>query len=398
MRILITNNALTTRGGSELYVRDIALALRRAGHHPMAFSTELGDVAEELRQYGISVVDDLDDLPGSPDILHCQHHLESMMAILRFQGVPAVYFCHGVLPWQEAPFIHPRIFRYVAVDEPTRQACLETHGVPLERMSVILNFVDLDRFRPRDPLPPTPKTALLFYNSATDIHLIPEVREACQRTGIHLDVAGFGVGRSLSHPEAVLGSYDLVFAKGRSALEAMAVGAAVVLLGDQGVGPMVTPGELDKLRVLNFGFTTLTLPSTPENIVRQIQRYDAVDAAEVSSRLRSSAGLDRSIQLILGSYQEAIAEYRRDAPDEGSEARAASDYVNKLAVHVKKCHVLEHQKAALERLLAKVHDEAPIGLALLQALRRIRLRLSPPNTMRDKFTTGLLAAVRKITS
>jgi hypothetical protein len=398
LRILMMNHALNNRGGSELYIRDIALALRRAGHHPMAFSTELGDVAEEIRGYGIPVVDDLDDLPGTPDLLHCQHHLESMMAILRFPGVPAVYVCHGVLPWQAAPFIHPRILRYVAVDEPTRQACLETHGVPPERMSVILNFVDLDRFRPRDPLPPTPKTALLFYNSATDIHLIPEVREACHRTGIHLDVVGLGVGRSLSHPEAVLGSYDLVFAKGRSALEAMAVGAAVVLLGDQGVGPMVTPGELNRLRPLNFGFRTLTLPATPENIVRQIQRYNAGDAAEVSNRIRSSVGLDRSIQLLLGTFDEAIAEYRRDAPDEGSEARAASDYVKKLAGYVKKCYALEHHNAALERLLEKAHDEAPLGPALFQALQRIRRRLSPPNTLRDRFTTALLAAVRKISS
>lgn len=383
----MTNSSLNTRAGSELYIRDIALALQRAGHHPMAMSTDLGDVAEEMRWHGIPVVDDLEDLPGTPDILHCQHHLEAMIAILRFPGVPAVYFCHGVLPWQEAPFIHPRIFRYVAVDEPTRRACLETHGVPPERLSLILNFVDLDRFRSRDPLPLSPQTALLFFNGATNLHLVPEVREACRRTGIHLDVVGMGVRRPLSDPEAVLGRYDLVFAKGRSALEAMAVGTAVVLLGDQGVGPMVTSAELDELRLLNFGFRTFTQPATPENIMRRIERYNAGDAALVSDRIRSSAGLDRSFQLIVGTYEEAISEFRRHPPDEDSEARAASDYVKKIAVLVKKWHALEHHNAALARLLD-----------LFQRLRRIRRLLSPPNTLRDKFTTAILAAVRKISS
>ena len=36
------------------------------------------------------------------------------------------------------------------------------------------------------------------------------------------------------------GDYDLVFAKARCALEAMAVGAAVVLCDTHGLGPMVT--------------------------------------------------------------------------------------------------------------------------------------------------------------
>lgn len=42
MRVLITNNTLAGRAGSELYVRDLALALLRRGHTPLAYSTNLG--------------------------------------------------------------------------------------------------------------------------------------------------------------------------------------------------------------------------------------------------------------------------------------------------------------------------------------------------------------------
>lgn len=48
-RILITNNTLANRAGSELYVRDLATGLRDRGLCPVTFSTMLGEVAEELR-------------------------------------------------------------------------------------------------------------------------------------------------------------------------------------------------------------------------------------------------------------------------------------------------------------------------------------------------------------
>jgi len=51
-----------------------------------------------------------------------------------------------------------------------------------------------------------------------------------------------------------------VFAKGKAALESLAVGAAVVLCDARGVGPMVTSSQLDHLRPLNFGLRALRDP------------------------------------------------------------------------------------------------------------------------------------------
>ena len=84
MRVLITNNTLDHRAGSELYVRDIALALLRRGHHPIAYSTRLGTVADELRVATVPVIDDLNLLTVIPDIIHGQHHLDAMTALLHF--------------------------------------------------------------------------------------------------------------------------------------------------------------------------------------------------------------------------------------------------------------------------------------------------------------------------
>ena len=79
----------------------------------------------------IPVVDDLNALgAGASHHTRATHHLETMTALLRFPGVPAVYFCHGWLPWEEAPPRFPRILRYVAVDHTVRDRLQIEHGIP----------------------------------------------------------------------------------------------------------------------------------------------------------------------------------------------------------------------------------------------------------------------------
>src|SRR5437016_9664465 len=162
MRVLLTNGSLESRAGSELYVADVASWLRRNGHTPIVFSARVGMVADQLRRRAIPVVNDLSLVADPPDIIHAQHHLATMAALARFPETPAVYICHGWLPWEETPPRHPAIRRYVAVSAATRERLVSESGVPPDRVRVLPNFVDLKRFQPRDPLPSRPRRALVF--------------------------------------------------------------------------------------------------------------------------------------------------------------------------------------------------------------------------------------------
>jgi hypothetical protein len=99
----------------------------------------------------------------------------------------------------------------------------------------------------------------------------------------------------------------------------MAVGAAVILCDFSGAGPMVTTAEFDELRPLNFGFEALREPLQPEHLLREIARYDAVDAARVRDRIRLDAGLVTAVEELLAIYRDAIAERpvrrQRSLPD-----------------------------------------------------------------------------------
>jgi hypothetical protein len=128
--------------------------------------------------------------------------------------------------------------------------------------------------------------------------------------GLELGVAGTGVGMIVERPELLLPAYDIVFAKGKAATEAMAVGTAVILCDFSGVGPMVTSAGVDALRPLNFGFEALVDPLLPEPLLREIRRYDPDDAARVRDRLRSSAGLVPAVENLVRIYEEALVGHR----------------------------------------------------------------------------------------
>jgi hypothetical protein len=349
LRVLLTNRVLAQRTGTELYVHDVAIGLRRRGHAPVVYSPRLGEVAADIRRLTIPVVDDLAKIAEPPDIIHGHHGLETLTAALAFPRVPVVSVCHSWVGWADQPVAFPRIRRYLAVDDTCRDRLVSEHGVAPDRVEVILNAVDLERFRPRPPLPPRPARALIFSNgSRDDTAHVTAIRDACGRSGISLEIAGTQSGRVLERPEDTLGSYDLVFAKARAALEAAAVGTAVVLCDVAGAGPMLTTGNIDALRRLNFGMRALNDAPTAEGIAREIGRYDAADATEVSRRIRALAGHETQLDQLLAVYGDVLAESAGGTYDAEAEMRAAAAYLRRLSPRLHERDVL---KAVLIRLM-----------------------------------------------
>lgn len=310
LNVLITNIELWPPSGTVLYVRDLALELQRQGHTPVVFSSTEGGVADELRSTGIAVTDRLGQLRETPDIIHGHHHAPTVVALRRWPTVPAIHVCHDHASRHDRTPIHPNILRHFGVSRVCIQRLIDD-GVPEGGANLLLNFVDTERFSPRTPLPERPRRALVFSNYAHEGSHLPAVMGACRRAGLELDVAGAGVGRIVTSPELLLPRYDIVFAKAKAAMEAMAVGTAVILCDFSGVGPMVTSSRFEELRPLNFGFEALRDPLQEEHLLREIARYDPEDAARVRDLLRSEAGLVGAVESLVAIYHQAIAEHRR---------------------------------------------------------------------------------------
>jgi hypothetical protein len=338
LTVLITNARLGWRAGTELYVRDVTRGLLARGHTPVVYSPRPGRFAEELRRETVPVVTDLEQLSAAPDLIHGHHADETATALLRFPRAPALFVCHD---WysklDHPPPDFPRLRRYVAVDQTCYDKLVYEHGVPAERVRFIYEFVDLERFAAREPLPARPRRAVVLCNYTKENEHLRALRAACARSGVTLDAYGVGLGRTCAEPERLLRDYDLVFAKGRAALEALAVGAAVVVYWWRRLGPLVTVSELERLRRENFGVRAMGDELTPAEFglaaERALAAYDAGEAAEVSRRVRETAGSERALDELLALYGETLAEHAAAGPpDPDAEARAASAYLRRVTL------------------------------------------------------------------
>jgi hypothetical protein len=306
LRVLINNLELTAPSGTTVYVRDLALELKRRGHEPVVYTRAIGAVARELQDAGVLVTRNLDSIRQPPDVIHGHHWLVTLRAIRRFPSVSAIYICHDHVSCFNRAVITPQVARYFGVSK----LCvvrLIGEGIAPERIGLLPNFVDIGRFVARTALPARPRRALVFSNYASNETHLPAVQEACRRAGIELDVAGLSAGKPLSRPETALGRYDLIFAKAKAAIEAMASGTAVILCDFGGVGPLVTSENFGRLRNMNFGFQSLTEPLMPSSVLKQIDRYDPEDAARVCVLVRSTASLEHAVTRLCEIYADVIA-------------------------------------------------------------------------------------------
>jgi hypothetical protein len=307
--------------------------------------------------------------------------------LLRFPRVPAVYFCHGWIGWSSAALPFPRIRRFVAVDDACRDRLLYEHGVPTDRLHVLLNFVDLEKFHPRPPLPARPAKALAFGNDIQPCDL-EAVAAACAQQGLHLDAYGRGLSRETPAPQRLLPRYDLVFAKARCALEAMAVGSAVILFGANGLGPLVTSGEFARLRRLNFGIRSQDRPIQVAGVVEQIARYSAEDAQAVSARVRAEADKDCVVHEIVKVYHRALEDQARADDDPAQEGSHAAAYLRQAAPIFYATHQANQEAQSLRKqvaLLTAQRDEATAERDTAQAQRdKARAQRDKAQAQRDK--------------
>jgi len=352
LTVLITNYIVAGRTATEIVVRDLALGLKARGHTPVVYTPQIGPLAEELLARTVPVVDDLSRVAVTPDVIHGHHTAETIQALLRFPGTPAVFVCHDWSAWHDAAPLSPLVRQYLAVDDTCRDRLICRDGVSPERVRVLGNAVDLARFVRRPPLPAVPRRAVVFSNTATDRDVLPAIAEGCRQAGVTLD--RIGGPNQVTDPEARLPEYDVVFARGRSALEAMASGAAVVLADFYGFGGLVTRDRAEALRRLNFGRRALVdTPVTAERVADALRRFDPADAAAVTDYVREVAALDDWLNQLIAIYRE-IAAVPPTAAERERLLRLAADAVELTMPHTRlgreRWAELERERAAAEQL------------------------------------------------
>jgi hypothetical protein len=349
MKILITNNTLASLGGSEWVVVELARALASRGHQVAACSSQIGEAGSMLKGMSIPVIHDPFNSPFKPDVIHGQHHLDTMRALCAFPDVPAIYHCHGYLPWVEGPPVHPRILYYVGMCSVVSDHIRFSLGLPDQNVITVPNWVDLDRFRfVRNPRQ-KPQNALLYLRSfdRTGWHA-SQLCNAFESMGIKLDLwLPQGDTRA---PEVMLHEYDIVLASGRSAIEAMASGCAVLPISPSACLDLVDQNNFDLLQSQNFSPRLNTGHFNAESIINAISSYDPGRISAVTAAVRSKCALDAATDVLESLYVKTAEDF--STQDGLSSAR----FTNELPALAKYIQFIMPMVRDRERLLVENHD------------------------------------------
>jgi glycosyltransferase involved in cell wall biosynthesis len=330
----MTNHRLQSAGGTEWFVVETARALQSRGHEVAVFTPVGGEMAERLQAAGIPVVALPRDCPFVPEIIHGQHHLETMAALAAWPGVPALYFIHGATPWEEHPPAHPRIRRYLAPAPRFSRWISRECGVPETMVEAVRNFFDPARFPVVRAQPLAGKRALVFHNTMEpEGEAVVALEQGCAMAGYSLDRAGVAFGNVLADPGRVLPEYDVVFAGGRSAIEAMACGCGVIPVTARQSAERIHPGNYAEMVGRNFTAEINAPPIEAGEIAGHLRAFQAEEIAEITRRIRREATLDATTEHLLEIYRTIVSLPTEHAPE--AEGAAVSRYLAGLSARVK---------------------------------------------------------------
>ncbi len=170
---------------------------------------------------------------------------------------------------------------------------------------------------------------------------------------------GLGSGSGEDDPGPHLAQYDIVFARGRAAIQALAVGNAVILCSHGRIGPLVTAEHFASLRELNFALRALSRPLDPETAIAELRRYNAQDAAAVSALTRQHCELQPAVDRLVALYSEVVAAAGRISPAAVVEAsRAAARYLEEWAGRYKGYDLVEEALRGTEQELEAMRASA----------------------------------------
>lgn len=252
MKILFTNDALVSRGGSESYLETAAHALRGLGHDVLVYSPTCGAFADQLRAAGFPTTDDVGELPDDVDVLHGQHLTATARLRERFPELPLVFASHSWFVPIENPIPELRAGAFLAFNDLTERrlrASASAAGIPVHRLRqpIGISFADGARI----PIGDRPQRVLAVSRRMNQV--ARDLERACSERGLAFDVVGRR--RESDDPRREMLEADIVVAMGRTALEAMALGRAVLVLDESVVGGWITPESYERLEA--DGFTGL---------------------------------------------------------------------------------------------------------------------------------------------
>lgn len=329
MKIVITVHSLKNYGGTESYTYTLAKELVQQGHEVFCFSLQLGEIAEMMRKEGVVVTNDLTQLPNKINFIHGQHKLETTLVCNKYPNTPAVFVSHGIIPWQEQPPLLKQIVRYIAVSEEIKEHIHKKYSIPNDKILIIRNGIDLERFTAIKPINDVPKKLLLLSNRYSDI-VFQTISEACLSLNIEIHVVGQR-GLVTWETEKEINNADIVVSLGRGVLEAAACKRFVIIYDYNGGDGVLSAHSFERFSKKNFSGRTERKHFSTQEFIQLINEYSKPMVNENYSYIKHSHDIKKIVSQLLDVYNLKLEEQNADSLN-----NINSDIINECFVNLMK--------------------------------------------------------------
>lgn len=147
LKVLIVGSNFKTFTGSELYMFDLAVGLKKCGID-VTISSKIGDPLKTLSEKnGIRLLP-INKLNGLEhfDIIHTQHTNVTRNILYIYPNVPKVMTIHSEIIQLENPIVHSSIIKYIAVRESIKEKLINKHKINSSNIELIHNPISTDKF------------------------------------------------------------------------------------------------------------------------------------------------------------------------------------------------------------------------------------------------------------
>lgn len=263
MNILTSAYALDLAGTPTVTLTMYQELIKR-GHQVTVYSPLGGKLETEMK-----VVKDLQNLP-TPDVILAQHIPCAIDLKNKFPNLPFVFYTHGFVQEIEQP---PPLLAdyYLAINEECQQNFV-SKGVPAEKITIIRDFIDMERFKPIKPINKKLKN-VLFLSNYKKWKNFKAVDAACKKLGLKLTCHGSPYGRNYKIWEAI-NQTDLVISWARGILEAMSCGRAALSFDRFEGDGYISPATYFESRQDNFSGRHFKYAYTGDTLASEMLKYD----------------------------------------------------------------------------------------------------------------------------
>jgi len=288
--ILVSNNHLEKLGGSETFTYTLIKEFKQKGYTVEYFTFHKGIVSNRIEsELGVSFMSN-----KKYDIIFSNHNTTVEYLMHNVKG-KIIQTCHGIYPSLEQPYKYADA--YISISWEV-QNHLQKLGF---KSRIILNGIDLDRYKSLNPINHKPKKVLSLCQSDSANKL---VKSACEELSLE-----FMELNKNSNPiwsvEKEINNADIVIGLGRSIYEAMACGRPSIIYDERSYSESYADGyltlqKLEKSILHNCSGRQFKLNLNKKLLIAEFQKYNSNDATQ----LRSFAEKKLNIKISSEEYLE----------------------------------------------------------------------------------------------